>query len=114
MNNLWGFALNIIILAIIPAIGEELLFRGYLQEKIGHLFGKMYISILITSFLFSIIHMDIHGLIPRFFLGVILGLLFFWSKSLFLCNVGSIESPNFVSNAPHGNGSLLLKRSCWR
>ena len=84
MSNLWGLILNIIILAIIPAIGEELLFRGYLQQKIGCLFGKMYISILITSFLFSIIHMDIHGLIPRFFLGIILGLLFFWSKSLWI------------------------------
>lgn len=84
MNNLRGLFLNILILAIIPAIGEELLFRGYIQEKIGSVLGKMYISILITSFLFSIIHMDMHGLIPRFFLGIVLGLLFFWSKSLWI------------------------------
>ena len=84
MSTLWDLLYTIFVLAIIPAIGEELLFRGYLQQKIGFRLKNYHVAIFITAFLFSVIHLDIHGILPRFVLGVLLGYFFYWSGSIWL------------------------------
>jgi len=84
MNNYWDLLFNIIIMAIIPAIGEELLFRGLLQQSLIKQIGNIHVSIFITAFLFSAIHLHFNGLVPRIFLGIVLGYLFYWSKSLWI------------------------------
>ena len=94
IKNIYELLFTILILAVIPAIGEELLFRGYIQNQLGNIFKKMWFSILLTSVFFSIIHMDVHGLIPRFFLGVILGYLFYWSQSIWIPIIA-----HFINNA---------------
>ncbi len=76
--------LNVIIIAVIPAIGEELLFRGALQKLVTAIIKNHHISILITAFLFSSMHMQFFGFFPRFILGVIFGYLVFYGKSLWL------------------------------
>ena len=82
MDTIWDLVYTIIVIAVIPAVGEELFFRGYLQQKTNDWLNNPHVSILITAFLFSIIHFHFQGLIPRFFLGVLLGYLCFWSQSL--------------------------------
>ena len=77
-----------------PAIGEELIFRGYLQQKLAKRFGDMNASIFLTAFLFSLIHFHFDGLIPRFVLGILLGYLFYWGRSLWLPILA-----HFVNNA---------------
>ena len=84
MNTYWDLLFNIIVMAIIPAFGEELLFRGLLQKSLFKKIGEIHISIFITALLFSAIHFHLDGLLPRFFLGVILGYLFYWSQSLWI------------------------------
>lgn len=84
MNNISDLLYTLLVVAVIPALGEELFFRGYLQKKIGVFLKNSHLSIIITSFLFSAIHLHFHGLIPRFFLGMLLGYLFFWSRSLWV------------------------------
>ena len=84
ITSIWDLCFTILVMAIVPAIGEELLFRGYLQQKTEILVKNSHIAILVTAFLFSMIHFDPQGLIPRFFLGVLLGYLFYWSNSLWL------------------------------
>ena len=76
--------LNVTIIAVIPAIGEELLFRGALQKLITAITNNYHISILITAFLFSAMHMQFFGFFPRFFLGVIFGYLIVYGKSIWL------------------------------
>lgn len=76
--------LNIFIIAIIPAIGEELLFRGALQKLITALTKNHHVSVLITAFLFSAMHMQFFGFFPRFFLGIIFGYLVVYGKSIWL------------------------------
>ncbi|MBL0281961.1 MAG: CPBP family intramembrane metalloprotease [Bacteroidetes bacterium] len=78
MDNLWSLIFNIILIALIPAVGEELLFRGAIQQTLNGVFCTKIYSILITAFLFSAIHFQFYGFIPRFLLGVILGLLVEW------------------------------------
>ncbi len=73
---------NLIVMAILPAIGEELLFRGVIQRLFKDLAGNIHVSIILTAVLFSALHMQFYGFLPRFALGVLLGYLYYWSGSL--------------------------------
>ena len=94
MDTVWDLFYTILVIAIVPAIGEELLFRGYLQQKFGNWLRNPHIAILTTALLFSAIHFHFQGMVPRFILGVLLGYLFYWSNSLWLPILG-----HFVNNA---------------
>lgn len=83
-NGVGAFILNLIVLAITPAVCEEMFFRGVLQKFfVGNIRNK-HIAILLTAFIFSAIHMQFSGLLPRFILGTVLGYLFYSSGSLWL------------------------------
>lgn len=76
--------LNLLIIALIPAIGEELLFRGVFQKVLTKTLRNDDVAIWVTAFLFSMMHMQFEGFIPRFLLGAILGYLFSWSRNLWV------------------------------
>ena len=61
MDTIWDLFFTILVLAIVPAVGEELLFRGYIQQRIARSLGSQHTSILITAFLFSAIHLHFQG-----------------------------------------------------
>ena len=84
MDTIWDLLYTIFVIAIIPAIGEELFFRGYLQQTIGNWLSNHHKAIVLTGFLFSAIHLDIQAIIPRFLLGVFLGYLYYWGRNLWL------------------------------
>jgi membrane protease YdiL (CAAX protease family) len=65
-------------------VGEELLFRGVIQKELFSRNGKIHLSIWITAFLFSAMHLQFLGFIPRFLIGGLLGYLFYWSGSIWL------------------------------
>ena len=86
-NSIGAFVLNLIALAITPAICEEMFFRGVLQKFfVGNMRNK-HVAILLTAFIFSAIHMQFSGILPRFILGAVLGYLFYSSGSLWLSAV---------------------------
>ncbi|HAO49341.1 MAG TPA: CPBP family intramembrane metalloprotease domain-containing protein [Runella sp.] len=70
------------VMAIIPAIGEEVLFRGIIQRKIFHKIGDMHISIWLTAAIFSATHLQFLGFIPRMLLGAMFGYMYAWSRNL--------------------------------
>ncbi len=78
------FLFNLLMVAILPAIGEELFFRGSLQPQISRLVRSSFWGILITSALFSAIHFQFQGFIPRLLLGMLFGYLFLWTKSIWI------------------------------
>lgn len=86
--------LNILIVALIPAIGEELIFRGVLQRILSKLFNSGHIAIWITAIFFSAMHLQFFGFIPRLILGLVFGYLFYWSGTLWLPVIA-----HFVNNA---------------
>jgi uncharacterized protein len=88
----------LVVIAIVPAIGEELLFRGVLQKIFINWFKKPHMAIWFTAILFSALHMQFFGFFPRMLLGVLFGYIFFWSKSLWLPILG-----HFINN-----GSVVL------
>jgi membrane protease YdiL (CAAX protease family) len=74
--------INLLLVALLPALGEELIFRGIVQQFGYRFFRNPVMSIWITALVFSAIHLQFEGFIPRFILGLFLGYLFFWTKNL--------------------------------
>lgn len=83
VHNMQGLFFNIILISIIPAIGEELYFRGALQGVIRDWRG-IKISIWITAIVFSTIHFQFYGFVPRMLMGAFFGYLLFWSENMLL------------------------------
>ncbi|MEZ5000751.1 MAG: CPBP family intramembrane glutamic endopeptidase [Bacteroidales bacterium] len=79
-----GMIINIFTLAVIPAAGEEILFRGVFQQLLKKWSGSGIAAVIITAILFSTLHLQFYGFVPRFILGVAFGLLFLWSGSVYL------------------------------
>jgi len=89
-----GFAANLMILAILPAVGEELIFRGVLQPVLSRVIRNQHLAIILTGILFSAMHMQFYGFLPRFFLGVFFGYLVLWTK-----NIWTAIWAHFLNNA---------------
>jgi len=81
-NTVQDLLLNLVLVAVFAGVGEELLFRGVLQRLFTKLFKNPWAGILITAFIFSAIHLQFYGFIPRFILGILLGLIYWYSGSL--------------------------------
>ncbi len=70
---------GLIVIAVIPAIGEEIVFRGVLQKQIHRWLGNPHVAIWIAGFVFAAIHVQFFGFLPRAILGVLFGYLYLWS-----------------------------------
>ena len=85
-DSIGVFVVNILLMALLPAVAEELTFRGVLQ----HLFTARtcthipHIAIWTTAIIFSAIHCQFYGFIPRMLLGAVFGYALAWSGSLWL------------------------------
>lgn len=75
---------GIIVIAGIAAVGEELVFRGILQNLIWKGTNNIHIAIWLTGFIFSAIHIQFYGLIPRMMLGVLFGYYYYWSRNIWI------------------------------
>lgn len=84
MPTVGGFLFNMLMIALLPAIGEEFMFRGLIQRLIKEWLDNIHVAIFISAFLFSAMHMQFYGFVPRMMLGVIFGYLFFWSGSIWV------------------------------
>ena len=98
----WTMILNVMIIAVLPAIGEELIFRGVFQKLFHKLFRSGNVAVWVTAILFSTIHFQFYGFLPRFILGLIFGYLFLWSGKLWLPILA-----HFVNNAVPTIGACI-------
>ncbi|MFL5727974.1 MAG: CPBP family intramembrane glutamic endopeptidase [Cytophagaceae bacterium] len=78
------FLVIFLLVAIIPALGEELLFRGIVQNELLQIFRKPYIAILLSAFLFSFVHFQFFGFFPRMLLGALFGYLYYYSGNILI------------------------------
>lgn len=79
-----GFLVNLIMIAGLAAIGEELIFRGLLVRLFKEWTKSVHLAVIIPAMLFSALHLQFYGFFGRMVLGIILGYLFIWSKSLWV------------------------------
>lgn len=82
VNKPIDILVNVIIIAILPAVCEELCFRGALQRIVIQCMKNPWAGIIVTSILFSALHLQFQGFLPRMFLGIVLGALYWYSGSL--------------------------------
>ena len=75
---------NLFMIALLPAIGEEWLFRGVVQRLFSEWSGKKQVGIWAAALLFSAMHLQFYGFVPRLLLGALLGYLLLWSGSIWL------------------------------
>lgn len=93
VSTLGALLFNMFLVAVVPALGEELFFRGTIQRLLSDWKGALF-AIWITAFVFSAIHMQFYGFLPRMLLGAFLGYLLLWSGSLWLPIIA-----HFVNNS---------------
>jgi uncharacterized protein len=86
-------ALNLFMIAVLPALGEEFLFRGLIQRLFTELARNKHVGIWLAAFLFSFIHFQFYGFLPRFLLGLYFGYLLAWSGSIWVPVTG-----HFINN----------------
>lgn len=98
--SLLDFLVAFVVIALLPAFGEELFFRGLMQPQVQRLAGNAHAAIWITAFVFSVFHFQFYGLLPRLFLGALFGYLYYWSGNLLMPVLG-----HFINN-----GFSLLMR----
>ncbi len=84
MDSFGEFLLNILVISIIPGIGEELLFRGVIQKELYRWFKRPAIAVWAAAILFSAMHMQFQGFFPRLLLGASLGYLYLFTKNLWI------------------------------
>lgn len=94
MKNVQDYIVSLIIIAMLPAIFEEMLFRGALQQVMIRLTKNVFTGIIITSILFSAFHFSYYGFLSRLALGLIIGYIFYYSKNLWLASIA-----HFLYNA---------------
>lgn len=78
-----SFLVNTFLIALVPAIGEELTFRGVLQPLLIQVSDKKHATVIFVAFVFAFIHFQFMDFLPRFVLGVIYGYVYYYSKNIF-------------------------------
>ena len=83
-TSLSGLLVNIVMIGLLAAVGEELLFRAVLVRIFENWFSNVHVAVIVSSLLFSAFHLQFFGFLPRFVLGMLFGYLFVWSGTLWL------------------------------
>jgi membrane protease YdiL (CAAX protease family) len=81
-DNVWVMMINMGLMAVLPALAEEMSFRGVLQQLLSGM--RTHVAIWLTAFIFSAIHMQFYGFIPRLLMGALFGYVFVWTGSLWV------------------------------
>ena len=112
-TNFKGLFVNVIMIGIIPAVGEELIFRGVLQNIFSKWTKNYHWGIWISAAIFSLIHVQISGFFPRMFLGAMFGYLLVWTGSIwipilahFINNVSAVIMYFLVNNGRMSKDTL--------
>ncbi len=92
-GNGFTLALNMFMIAVLPALGEEFLFRGVIQRLLTEWTTNKHVGVWMAAFIFSFIHFQFYGFLPRFLLGLYFGYLLVWSSSIWVPVTG-----HFINN----------------
>ena len=94
MNGVKDYVISLFVIALLPALTEELLFRSAIQNLLSRWLKKPVLAIIITSAIFSAVHFSYFGFLSRFALGFALGWMYYRTGNLWLSIIG-----HFVTNA---------------
>jgi uncharacterized protein len=83
-DSVFKLIVAILVIGVIAGIGEELIFRGLVQRKIWLGTGNIHVAIWLAAAIFSFIHFQFYGFLPRLLLGALFGYLYYWSGNLWV------------------------------
>ncbi len=84
VTSLSGLMVNLLVIAVVAAIAEELIFRGIIQKLLYEQGKNIHLAIWLTALVFSLFHLQFFAIVPRIVLGAALGYSFYWSKSIWV------------------------------
>lgn len=99
--------LNLVFISLFAGIGEELFFRGVLQRLFIRLTKNAWIGIIITAIIFSAIHFQFFGFLPRMFLGILLGALYWYSGSLWTSIIAHFIYDGLIIVIAYSNPGIM-------
>lgn len=76
--------LGLVVIAVLPAIGEEIVFRGMIQRDLFRATNNIHVAIWTSAIIFSAFHLQFFGFVPRMLLGALFGYFYYWSDSLLI------------------------------
>lgn len=83
-KTIYNLVWNIMIVGVAAGFVEEVFFRGALQQLLEKWTKNGHLAVWIAAFIFSAVHLQFYGFLPRFIMGLILGYLFFYSRNLWV------------------------------
>lgn len=107
VSSIGGMLINVLVIALLPALSEELLFRGTLQQLFYEKMNK-HAAIWVSAIIFSAIHFQFYGFIPRMLMGVFFGYLLLWSGTLWLP-----ITAHFINNVSVVLLYYIFKQHAW-
>ncbi|MBD1398989.1 CPBP family intramembrane metalloprotease [Pontibacter sp. JH31] len=87
---------GLLVIAVIPAIGEELVFRGVMQRQVHRWSGNAHVAVWVAAIIFSTIHVQFFGFVPRMLLGALFGYLYLWSGNIWVPIVAHFFNNGFT------------------
>ncbi|MFI5186796.1 MAG: type II CAAX prenyl endopeptidase Rce1 family protein [Chitinophagales bacterium] len=111
LKNFSDYLLGLFIMAFLPALCEETLFRGGLQNFLTRSIQKPWLAILIVSILFSAVHFSFYGFLPRMFLGILLGLIYYYTGSLWLSILAHFANNAFAVSQFYFSHNQSIKQA---
>ncbi len=84
INSFSRYLVSMVVIGLLPGLFEEVCFRAGLQNVLTRWFKKPWPAIILTAVIFSVIHISFYGFLVRFALGIILGLIFYYSENIWL------------------------------
>lgn len=123
MDGIGDLIISLVLVGVLPALGEELIFRGIIQNKLIEGLSNPHTAIMIASILFGLTHMQLERVIPLSFLGLLLGYSYYYSRSIYvpiilhfannsiqvvsLYSIGELD-PNMLENTPDLPITLII------
>lgn len=83
-NTVWDLIVSLLIMGCLTGFAEELFFRGGLQTLFGRMFNNPHVAIWSAAFIFSAVHLQFYGFVPRLFMGAFFGYLMWYGRSIWL------------------------------
>lgn len=83
-GNAWAVIRSIFLIAVVPAVCEELFFRGMVFKFAQSLLKKWWLSVIVSALLFSVFHTSISEFVPIFLAGLVLGWVYYLTSSIWM------------------------------
>ncbi|MGZ5287461.1 MAG: CPBP family glutamic-type intramembrane protease [Flavisolibacter sp.] len=116
MHSIGGYFISLFVMAFVPAVCEEMLFRGGLQNFLSRATKKPWLALVLVSILFSIVHFSAYAFLVRIFLGLMLGLIYHYTHNIWLCilahffnNALAVSSVYFLMQQGKGMEEAMSK-----